>query len=121
LIEVEHLGSAVDAYHQRGHPSIEGMVLRVPFTWLPGVMCVYYGLQKGVDAMDSEVDIERRIEQWNARWMVVAGRVVCTRCLESQALTDCEKEFSHAIECNAELGDNTPWVALHDILDRARG
>lgn len=73
--------------------------------------------QEGIDTMDNE----RRIEHWNARWMIVAGRVVCTSCMESQALEDCEKQFSHAHECNAESDDLMPWIALHDILDGVRG
>jgi hypothetical protein len=63
-----------------------------------------------------------RIEEWNTQWMIVAGRVVCTGCLESQALEDCERPFSHArgYEGCAEK-PMLPWAALHDILDRARG
>lgn len=103
---------------QRGdRPSIEGMVLSVPSTWLPGVRCVFRTRQKGIGTMDSE----RKIEQWNARWMIVAGRAVCTNCMESQALADCEKQFIHARECNSEPGDIMPWIALHDILDGVRG
>jgi hypothetical protein len=67
------------------------------------------------------MDSERRIEQWNARWMLVAGRIVCTSCMESQALVDCEKQFSHARKCNAEQDDGTPWTTLHNVLDAARG
>jgi len=68
------------------------------------------------------MDNERRIEKWNARWMIAAGRAVCTGCLESQALEDCEKQFSHAPTCEAGVEKFThPWIALHDILDSARG
>lgn len=68
------------------------------------------------------MDREREIEKWNARWMIVAGRGVCTGCLESQALIDCEKPFSHAPICVAEDEQTKhPWAALHDILDHARG
>lgn len=42
------------------------------------------------------MDSEQRVEQWNACWMIVAGRAVCTGCLESQALEDSENPFSHA-------------------------
>jgi hypothetical protein len=68
------------------------------------------------------MDSEREIEKWNARWMIVAGRAVCTGCLESQALEDCESPFSHARTCEAS-GEQAkhPWRALHDILDCARG
>lgn len=68
------------------------------------------------------MDIERRIEQWNTQWMIVAGRAVCSDCLESQALDDCERPFSHARECEVS-GQKTerPWVELHYILDSARG
>jgi hypothetical protein len=47
---------------------------------------------------------------------------VCAGCLESQALGDCDSQFSHAPTCEAsdELAKH-PWVALHDILDRERG
>lgn len=65
---------------------------------------------------------EQKIERWNAKWMIVAGRVVCTGCLESQALEDCESHFFHAHVC--EISDEKskhPWVDLHDILDSARG
>jgi hypothetical protein len=64
---------------------------------------------------------ERGIEKWNARWMIVAGRAVCTGCLESQALENCESLFSHAPTCEASEKANDPWIALHDILDCARG
>jgi hypothetical protein len=33
--------------------------------------------------------------------MIVAGRVVFTNRMESQALEDCEIPFSHALECEA--------------------
>ena len=68
------------------------------------------------------MDGDSGIEKWNARWMIVAGRAVCTGCLESQALEDCENPFSHAP--TYEVGDvqaKHPWIALHDILDCARG
>lgn len=62
------------------------------------------------------------IEEWNARWVIVAGRAVCSECLESQALEDCERPFSHAEACEAsDAVVKHPWVALHDLLDRARG
>jgi hypothetical protein len=68
------------------------------------------------------MDSERGIEKWNAGWMIVAGRAVCTGCLESQALEDCESPFFHAPTCEAtDEQAKHPWVALHDILDRARG
>lgn len=68
------------------------------------------------------MDNERRIEKWNTQWMIVAGRAVCSDCLESQALEDCEKRFSHARECEASRAKSErPWVELHDILDCTRG
>lgn len=54
--------------------------------------------------------------------MIVAGRAVCSDCLESQALEDCERPFSHARICAAKgEKSESPWVALHEILDFARG
>lgn len=68
------------------------------------------------------MDNQRRIEKWNIRWTIVAGRAVCLGCLESQALEDCEKPFSHARTCEAKEGESAlPWVALHELLDYARG
>lgn len=68
------------------------------------------------------MDSERRIETWNARWIIVAGRAVCTGCLESQPLEDCEKPFSHSRTCEVSDEESKyPWVALHEILDCARG
>ena len=68
------------------------------------------------------MDAEQAIEGWNARWAIVAGRMVCTDCMESQALEDCETPFAHEPEGKAATGeDQQPWVTLHDILDRARG
>jgi len=68
------------------------------------------------------MDSEQRVEQWNARWMIVAGRAVCTGCLESQALEDSESPFAHAHACKTnDEKSNHPWIALHDILDYARG
>lgn len=65
---------------------------------------------------------ERRIEQWNGQWAIVAGRAVCTACMESQALEDCETPFLHAQTCPAsDVEGHHPWVALHYILDNARG
>jgi hypothetical protein len=68
------------------------------------------------------MDSEQKTERWNVRWMIVAGRAVCTGCLESQALEDCEKPFSLARAC--EVSDEKskhPWIELHDILDSGRG
>jgi len=93
------------------------MVLRVPLTLTLVVRYIDVTHQARVDTMDSE----RRIEHWNARWMIVAGRVVCTSCIESQALMDCERQFSHARECDADAEDAPPWITLHSILDAARG
>jgi hypothetical protein len=67
------------------------------------------------------MDTERRIEQWNAKWVIVAGRAVCTACMESQALEDSEASFVHASDCKLELAEPRPWVDLHDILDTTRG
>lgn len=68
------------------------------------------------------VEKERRIEEWNAQWMVIAGRAVCTGCMESQALEDCEGPFAHADACAASDQESKhPWCALHHILDTARG
>jgi len=67
------------------------------------------------------MDTERRIERWNARWAIVAGRAVCTACMESQALEDSEVSLFHASDCKLESAELRPWVALHDILDAARG
>lgn len=68
------------------------------------------------------MDNKRRVEKWNTRWMIVAGRAVYSDCLESQALEDCDRPFSHAHVCEAR-GEKSelPWVALHEILDCARG
>lgn len=67
------------------------------------------------------MESERAIEQWNAKWMIVAGRSVCTVCLESQALEDCDSPFLHADTCPGSDVEGHPWVALHHILDNARG
>jgi hypothetical protein len=64
------------------------------------------------------MDNARRIEKWNTRWMIIAGRAVCSDRLESQALEDCEKPFSHAPVCESKGQQSDPsWVALHEILD----
>jgi hypothetical protein len=71
---------------------------------------------------DPGMDNQWRIERWNTRWMIVAGRAVCSDCLESQALEDCERPFSHARTCEAKTEKSVlPWVALHEILDCERG
>ncbi|PYD32848.1 hypothetical protein DND58_05590 [Pseudomonas syringae pv. pisi] len=68
------------------------------------------------------MDNERRIEEWDTRWMIVAGRAVCSGCLESQALKDCQNSFSHARTCDAsDDSSKHPWIGLHDILDSERG
>jgi hypothetical protein len=67
------------------------------------------------------MDIERSIEQWNARWTMIAGRMVCTSCMESQHIEDCEKRFVHDHGCESESEDVKPWVALHNALDAQRG
>ncbi|WP_285348463.1 hypothetical protein [Pseudomonas sp. ME-P-057] len=68
------------------------------------------------------MEIERSIEKWNARWMIVSGRAVCTSCMESQALEDCEKAFCHADTCAVSNQESKhPWGSLHVILDYARG
>ncbi|EGH72318.1 hypothetical protein B1F69_15045 [Pseudomonas syringae] len=71
---------------------------------------------------DPDMDNEPRIEKWNTQWMITAGRAVCSVCLENQALDDCERPFSHARKCEASRDKfKHPWVALHEILDCARG
>lgn len=67
------------------------------------------------------MDTKRSMERWNAQWMIVAGRAVCTECMESQALEDSEASFIHASDCKPDPAEPRPWVALHDILDAARG
>lgn len=68
------------------------------------------------------METERRIEEWNGRWSIVAGRAVCNGCMESQALEDCDNPFLHAGTCVGSDGEgHRPWVALHRILDSARG
>jgi hypothetical protein len=67
------------------------------------------------------MDAERSIERWNAQWMIVAGRAVCTECIESQALEDCEGHFVHAGDCNSVSAEPRPWVTLQEILDATRG
>lgn len=71
---------------------------------------------------EAEVENERRIERWNAQWVIVAGRAVCTSCMESQALEDSESPSIHADTCPAsDVEGHYPWAALHHILDSARG
>ena len=68
------------------------------------------------------MDDEQQIEAWNARWTIVAGRVVCTDCLQSQALEECETPFAHEPMCKAATGgDQQPWADLQNILDMHRG
>lgn len=68
------------------------------------------------------MEIEQRIEKWNARRVIVGGRIVCAVCSGSQALKDCDMRFSHARMCEAREDEcKHPWSALHDILDCARG
>ncbi|MBD8707178.1 hypothetical protein IFT47_11080 [Pseudomonas sp. CFBP 13711] len=68
------------------------------------------------------VETERSIEEWNGQWAIVAERAVCIGCMESQALEDCETLFVHADTCEgSDVEGHYPWVALHHILDRARG
>ena len=71
----------------------------------------------GMERMDTEL----RIERWNAQWIIVAGRAVCTHCMESQPLKDSEASFVHAGDCTPDSAELRPWVALHDILDAERG
>jgi len=53
---------------------------------------------------------------------IVAGRMVCTDCMQSQALEVCEAPFAHAPECKAATGeDQQPWADLQRILDWYRG
>jgi len=68
------------------------------------------------------VETERGVEEWNGRWSIVAGRAVCTGCMESQALEDSESPFLHADTCPAsDVEGHHPWAALHHILGSARG
>lgn len=68
------------------------------------------------------MDNESRIEKWNARWMIIAGRALCASCLESQAKEECDRQFLHVLTCEADDEKSRhPWVALHDVLDCARG
>jgi hypothetical protein len=68
------------------------------------------------------VGTKRAIEEWNAQWTNVAGRAACSSCMKSQALGDYESPFLHAETCPAnDFEGHHPWVALHHILDDARG
>jgi hypothetical protein len=68
------------------------------------------------------MDAEHEIEAWNTRWAITAGRAVCTDCMQSQALEECDTPFAHDPECKAATGgDQQPWADLHCILDGHRG
>jgi hypothetical protein len=66
------------------------------------------------------MEAEKKIEAWNAAWMLVGGLVVCTDCICGQSLLDAALPFEHAPSCHA-YGDihERPWFLLHGILDKA--
>lgn len=59
---------------------------------------------------------------WNARWVLMAGAVVCGDCQRRQTLGENDRPFDHGLGCN-NINDagTTPWADLHDILDVVRG
>lgn len=65
---------------------------------------------------------EKKIETWNAAWMLVGGLAVCTDCMCGQSLLDAESAFHHADTCSAQdAASEGPWIQLHEILDASRG
>lgn len=43
------------------------------------------------------VESERKIELWNAEWMIVAGRSVCTSCMKAKCWKTAKAPFSTPI------------------------
>lgn len=62
------------------------------------------------------------LQQWNAIFGLVAGKVICSTCLREQEVMDAEEAFLHRDGCVHKESDLTrPWAVLHSILDSARG
>ena len=68
------------------------------------------------------MDSSQQIQGWNAVFLLAKGRVICSECMSFQDLGDADQVFQHSDACRyREVGLIRPWVALHEILDSARG
>lgn len=68
------------------------------------------------------MDTDQGMIDWNTRWTMIGGLVICPSCLRGQPLSEAETAFQHEHDCEAGLsGYQQPWAMLHDILDQARG
>lgn len=62
------------------------------------------------------MDCELGIETFSIRWMILAGRVICTICLGTQSLVVWEGKFPHAHTCDVGEGDfNQPGACARII------
>jgi hypothetical protein len=64
----------------------------------------------------------QRMITWSAAWALIGGIVVCTGCMNSQTIKQCEEPFPHEPGCKAkDEVTERPWAELHQILDDERG
>jgi hypothetical protein len=70
----------------------------------------------------SKMDNNQRMILWSTAWTLIAGMLVCGRCMKSQCITDSHLSFPHEPTCQAkETVAQMPWAELHEILDHERG
>lgn len=68
------------------------------------------------------MDTDQEMIDWNTRWTLIGGLVICPSCLRGQPVSESDLPFRHEPECKARTDrDQQPWGSLHDILDRAQG
>jgi hypothetical protein len=68
------------------------------------------------------MDSNQRMIAWSSAWALVGGLVVCTGCMRSQPIYQCEQAFFHEPGCKAkDTVETLPWAELHQILDCERG
>ena len=68
------------------------------------------------------MDAESKLKEWNDAFLIAKGHVVCTRCLRTQPMSSAGSPFPHQAGCrHISSTYGRPWIALHNILDQARG
>lgn len=68
------------------------------------------------------MDTDQEMIDWNTRWTLIGGLVICPSCLRGQPLSEAETAFKHEQDCKAGThGGQRAWAALHNLLDAQRG
>lgn len=56
------------------------------------------------------------LEEWNRRWRLDAGKVVCRRCQAQQHPKSRHEPFLHLAACPYRINNRLPWDELDSAL-----